>query len=418
MTKFVRLLLIGICLILVSSAIYTIYTTKKFNAEQYALADSTALKPQIRREFGIAVDSFHVVKGKVKRNAFLADVLEDFKVPYEIINQISEAAKGKFDLSKFKAGNPFTVFLSKDKSEVEYFVYEHTPTDYILMNLSNGVMVSCGTKAVHNKTKQAFGEINSSLWNTMKDQGINSMVALQLSEIYAWSIDFFGLQKGDVFKVIYDEAFVDTTSVGINKIHGAWFRHAGQEYYAIPFTQDSVESYYDIDGKSLRKAFLKAPLRFSRISSRFSNSRYHPLLKIFRPHHGIDYAAPIGTPVQAIGDGTIVDMSYHGGAGRMVKIRHNSMYTSAYMHLRGFATGLHSGMRIKQGEVIGFVGSSGLSTGPHLDFRIWSNNTPVDPLKVESPSVEPVKPELMASFTARKDSVMKELAKIRVVEAK
>jgi len=414
MTKFVRFFLIAICLVLISSAIYTVLESrsKTLHQNQVSINNTIASIPDLKKEYGLVIDSFDVVKGKVKRNAFLSDVLGEFDISYDLINKLSKAAHGIFDLSKFRAGNHFTVFRSKEDQKVKYFVYEHTPTEYILLNFSDSINISRGTKSIRKEQMQVYGEINSSLWGTLKDQGINPLVALQLSELYAWNIDFFGLQKGDAFKVIYEEAYVDTVSVGIDKIKCAWFRHNGQEYYAIPFTQDSVESYFDADGKSLRRAFLKAPLRFSRISSKFSNSRLHPVLKIRRPHHGIDYAAPSGTAVQAIGDGTIISMSYHGGAGRMVKIRHNSTYTSAYLHLKGFGPGLKSGSRVNQGDVIGYVGSSGLSTGPHLDFRVWSNNAPVDPLKIESPSVEPVKEILLPDFQKKRDLMIASLMKI------
>jgi murein DD-endopeptidase MepM/ murein hydrolase activator NlpD len=419
MLKPVKLLLIGIGVVLVSSVLYSVMETKPALSENVESNDSTVVTlAEIKREYGLAIDSFEIVKGKVQKNAFLSDILQDFDVPGDIIHGISQAASGIFDLSKFRAGNPFAVFRSKEDMRVKYFIYEHTPTEYIIMNLSDSVLVSKGTKAIRKEHMEVYGEINTSLWMTMKDRGINPLVALQLSELYAWNIDFFGLQKGDAFKVIYDEAFVDTISIGINKIKAAWFLHNGQEYYAIPFTQDSTESYYGSDGKSLRKAFLKAPLRFSRISSKFSRSRLHPVLKIRRPHYGIDYAAPSGTPVEAIGDGTVIDISYHGGGGRQIKIRHNGTYTSAYLHLKGYAKGLKNGARVKQGQVIGYVGSSGLSTGPHLDFRVWQNNSPVDPLKIESPSVEPVKEELMAEFTRQKDEVVASLNKIQQTEVK
>jgi murein DD-endopeptidase MepM/ murein hydrolase activator NlpD len=221
----------------------------------------------------------------------------------------------------------------------------------------------------------------------MMSKKYNPVLANELSEIYAWSIDFFGLQPADSFSVIYDELYVDSVSIGLGRIHAAYFRSSGTDFYAIPFVQDSVESYYDLEGNSLRKAFLKAPLRFSRISSRYSHSRVHPVLKIRRPHHGVDYAAPTGTPVQAIGDGKIIEAKrgYNNGGGNYIKIRHNSIYTTAYLHLSGFAPGIATGTYVRQGDVIGYVGSTGLATGPHLDFRFYKNGSPVDPLKVEAP---------------------------------
>lgn len=412
--KPVKLLLIAIGVVLVSSVVYTV------NQKNVPAPVSLAVKSPVaattiaeaKKEYGLSVDSFDIVKGKVERNAFLSDVLEDFNVSGEIIHQISRAARGIFDLNKFRAGNPFAVFRSKEDQQVKYFIYEQSPTEYIIVNLSDSVLVTRETKEIRKEHKAVFGEINTSLWSTMKENGINPLVALQLSEMYAWNIDFFGLQKGDAFKVIYDEAFVDTVSVGINRIKAAWFRHNGKEYYAIPFSSNGEEKYYGLDGSSLRRAFLKAPLRYSRISSKFTNSRFHPVLKIYRPHHGVDYAAPSGTPVEAIGDGTIISIGYHGGGGRQIKIRHNSTYSSAYLHLKGYAPGMKAGTRVSQGQVIGYVGSSGLSTGPHLDFRMWKNNTPVNPLKIESPSAEPVKESLMPEFNKQKEALVAELNKI------
>jgi murein DD-endopeptidase MepM/ murein hydrolase activator NlpD len=240
----------------------------------------------------------------------------------------------------------------------------------------------------------------------------NPLLALELSEIYAWSIDFFGLQKGDQFKVIYDESFVDSVSVGISRIHAAWFYHMGHEFWAIPFEQDSVVSFFDEDGNSLRKAFLKAPLRYSRISSGFSNSRLHPILKIRRPHHGVDYAAPAGTPVEAVGDGQVIAAAYERGGGNYVKIRHNGVYTTSYLHLSRFGKGIRKGVYVKQGDVIGYVGSTGLSTGPHLDFRFYKNGQPINPLKVEAPPVEPIHESNIRDYELVKRSMMEALKNI------
>jgi murein DD-endopeptidase MepM/ murein hydrolase activator NlpD len=199
--------------------------------------------------------------------------------------------------------------------------------------------------------------------------------------------------------VIYEESFVDSQSIGIDKVLGAWIYHNQNEFWAIPFIQDSVRSFFDEEGNSLRKAFLKAPLRFSRISSGFSNSRYHPVLKIRRPHHGIDYAAASGTPVHSVGDGVITKRGYQkNGGGNYVKIKHNSVYSTTYMHLSRFGKGIKQGVYVKQGDVIGYVGATGLATGPHLDFRFYKNGSPVNPLKVEAPPVEPVHEENKSTY--------------------
>jgi murein DD-endopeptidase MepM/ murein hydrolase activator NlpD len=204
-------------------------------------------------------------------------------------------------------------------------------------------------------------------------------LAIKLSQIFAWQIDFYHLQKGDHFKVIYDELFVDDKFFAIGTIKAALFSHSGKDFYAIPFTQDSVYQYFDEEGNSLRKAFLKAPLEFGRISSRYSKSRLHPVLKTHRPHLGVDYAAPIGTPIRTTGDGVVSDIGYDRGSGKFIKIRHNSIYITMYLHLSRYSKGIKKGSKVQQGQVIGYVGSTGLSTGPHLDYRFIVNGNPVDP---------------------------------------
>jgi len=384
-------------LLLFSGILFTvnpgcIKTTGAFS--ELLSTDSITAPKAVHTRYGISYDSLNIIEGKIRRNQFLSDLLSEYGVPYPDINQVVQLSREVFDVRKIKRGNPYVVFQTKDSlNRTRYVVYEHTPTDYIVFDLGDSINVYKETKQIISEQKTASGIISVSLWNTINEKNLNPVLVNDLSEIFAWSIDFFGLQKGDSFKIVYEEQYVDSTSIGISKIYAAWFNHMGEDFFAIPFVQNNSESYFDINGNSLRKAFLKAPLRFSRISSRFSNSRLHPILKIRRPHHGVDYAATVGTPVHAIGDGKIIKTGYFGGAGRMVKIRHNSVYTTAYMHLSRYGKGVKSGKYVKQGDIIGYVGSSGLSTGPHLDFRFYKYGTPIDPLKVKAPPVEPVSEE-------------------------
>lgn len=365
--------------------------------------------------FGIPKDSFELSTRKVRRNEFMSTILQKYNVDYALIDFVARQYKSVFDVRQIRVGNKYTAFLRKDSTnKLDYFVYEKNLVDYVVYDFSTDTpQVTIKSKPVRVERRHVSGTITSSLWNAMIDNNINPMVALELSDLYAWSIDFFGIAKGDKFKVVYQEAFVDTLSVGIREIEGAVFKHIGQNYYAIPFMQDSVISFYDERGNSLKKAFLKAPLKFSRISSGFTNRRYHPVLKYYRPHHGIDYAAPSGTPVRTIGDGTIIKKAYQrGGGGNYLKIKHNSTYTTTYMHLRGYAKGMYVGKRVKQGDVIGYVGMTGVATGPHLDFRVHKNGSAINPLKVKSPPVKPVKKENMHDFREAKRNVMKELRKL------
>lgn len=367
----------------------------------------SALEKTIEYAYGIPVDSFEVVTGRVRRNQMLGNILNEYGVSNRRIYEISQIPRELFDTRKIRAGNRYALFL--DTTGVRYFVYEQDQVNYSVVDLDDSVHVEAGKKPVVRVTEAIAGEISTSLWEAFMDQGKNPLLANELSDIYAWSIDFFELQKGDRFKVIYEEAFVDSSSIGITKVHSAWFRHAGHAFWAIPFEQDSVVRYFDEDGNSLRKTFLKAPLKYNRVSSGFSHSRLHPILKIRRPHHGVDYAAPRGTPVHAIGDGQVIAAAYERGGGNYIKIKHNGVYRTTYMHLSGFASGIRKGVYVKQGDVIGYVGSTGLSTGPHLDFRFYKNGYPVDPLKVEAPPVEPVHEENMADYELVKRSVMSEL---------
>lgn len=372
--------------------------------------DTLQIKEKVIKMYGLPVDSFTISFDIVKRNQMLLTILSEYNLPEGAVAALITQEHNAFDLRKIRAGNKYAVFQDRDSLEtLRYLVYEHTPIEYVLFSFLDTVKVELGEKQVVQKMEIAKGSIETSLWNSMIDNGINPMMANELSELYAWSIDFFGLQPADSFSVVYDVQYVDTLEVGLGKIHAAYFRHSGTEFYAIPFVQDSVESYFDIEGQSLRKAFLKAPLRFSRISSRYSNSRMHPVLKIRRPHHGIDYAAPMGTPVQAIGDGKVIiaRRGYNKGAGNYIKVKHNSVYTTGYLHLSGFATGIKVGAYVKQGDVIGYVGSTGLSTGAHLDFRFYKNGKAIDLLKVKAPPVEPVHEENLAAFDSVKVATLK-----------
>lgn len=356
--------------------------------------------PEPELLYGLPKDSFLIEANRIKRNQNLADIFLKAGIDYPTIHQIVQKTKPVFDVRKIKVGNHYSLFMANDTTKrLNHFVYEIDNTDYMVVSLADSINVYREVKEIVTVPKTATGVITTSLWNSMTDNRLNPVLAIELSEIYAWTVDFFGIEKGDYFKVFYDENYVDSTSIGIGKIHAAHFHHRGQDYYAFNFEEDSTWNFFDEDGQSLRKAFLKAPLKFSRISSRFSNSRLHPVLKIRRPHHGIDYAAPSGTPVYALGDGRVIAKGYQKrGGGNYIKIKHNSVYTTVYMHLKGFARGLHKGDHVSQSQLIGYVGATGLATGPHLDFRVYKNGHPVDPLKIEAPPVEPVKEENRARY--------------------
>ncbi|MEZ7884514.1 MAG: peptidoglycan DD-metalloendopeptidase family protein [Bacteroidales bacterium] len=350
-------------------------------------------------EFGIPVSKFEMKEGTVKSGQFFSTLMSELGVSNTDAYSLTKASEGIFDLKKIKVGNSYKAFYTtNEEPKLAYLVYESDKKTFVTFCLNDSVYVK--VNEIETSVKMRVGEttIKSSLWADMKDAGINPVLAIRLSDIYAWSIDFFGLQKGDSFKVLYDEIYAGDKLLDIGTVHAAIFRHAGKDYYAYRFMQGDTTGYWNDVGENLQKAFLKAPLKFSRISSGFTYSRRHPVTRIVRPHTGIDYAAPKGTPVMSIGSGVVIQKGYAGGGGHTVKIKHNATYTSAYLHLSAYGKGIAKGARVSQGQIIGYVGSTGLSTGPHLDFRIWKNNTPINPLKMESPPAQKILAGRMAEF--------------------
>ena len=370
-------------------------------------------------KYGICVDSLDVNHYTIERGDLLSSILNELGFAGNYIEQITETITPFYHPSKMQIGNTYVTVTSRDTlTDIKYLVFEKNRTDFVVVDLNKEVPTAYeSSKPITLKREYAEGTITSSLWNTLVNAGAPVLLALKLSDIYAWQIDFFDVKEGDSFRMMYDVAYIDdTTYVDVASIEAAVFTHQGKKYRAIPFEQDSVREYFDEEGNSLRKAFLKSPLDYYRISSRFSNARFHPILKRYRAHHGVDYAAPTGTPVKSIGDGVVIERAFQrNGAGNYIKVKHNSIYTTTYMHLSKFGSGIEKGTRVKQGQVIGYVGSTGLSTGPHLDFRVHKNNQPINPLTMEAPPSLPVKPELRDSFILVQNQVMNELDSIQQI---
>ncbi len=378
-------------------------TTGEFSRQ--ASSDTTAAESpaDIPLMYGIPIDSFDLVSGEIKRNGFLSSILPRYGITIQELEMVLKNSADVFDVRKMRFGSNYTLFCDRDSNaRARYMVYEHDPTTCYIFSFRDSLNITRYRKEINKEIRFSSLTIETSLWDAMLKNGLHPSLVIGLSEIYAWSVDFFGLQKGDTFKVIYEEMFIDQKSLGAGRIFGASFSGYGTSVYAIPLEQNGREGFFDINGSSLRKAFLKAPLQFSRVTSRFSSSRLHPILRIRRPHYGVDYAAPVGTPVHAIGDGRVTRTSHDGGSGKMVSIVHNSVYSTSYLHLSRFESGIAPGVYVKQGDIIGYVGSTGLSTGPHLDFRFYKNGSPVDPLRVEAPPVEPVADSNKVRFDRQK----------------
>jgi murein DD-endopeptidase MepM/ murein hydrolase activator NlpD len=357
----------------------------------------------IRMEFGLPIDSYDVDTFTVQNGETLGKMLSKLGATKKQINSINLLSSEEFDVRTIRAGKTYYALYQTDESgnrTLEYYIYRPTIQEAVVLHLKDSIHVERQIKEITYHDRSAQVVIESSLWNAMTNNDLPVELALELSEIYAWTIDFFGLQKGDSIRVYYDEKYVDDISIGIGRIYAAHFYHAKKWQEAYWYEDKDTHNYFDKEGNSLRKAFLKAPLNYKRISSGFTHKRLHPVYKVYRPHTGVDYAAPTGTPVVSIGDGKVIMKEYKGGGGNTIKIKHNATYTTGYLHLSKYAKGLKVGQYVKQGEVIGYVGSTGASTGPHLDFRVWKNGTPIDPLKMDSPPAEPIPAAKKDSFNS------------------
>ena len=369
-------------------------------------------------------DSYGYEKGKavvkearVKRNESLYIILRSLDVSPQTIYELQQEAKGKFQYNRIKQNQKYYTYHDTDNDKAVRLIFHKTATDYVVFDWDKNIGVSTGQKEIRREVRTAYGIINSSLYETLVDKEVNILVANRLSEIFGWQIDFFRLFRGDKFKVIYEKQFVEEKPYGIGKILAAEFEHRGVVYDAYFYEDDDQSGYFDKEGKSVQKALLKAPFTYSqRISSGFSHNRFHPVLKVRRPHYGVDYAAPLGTPVISVGDGEVIESRYRGANGNIVKIRHNSTYTTAYLHLNGFARGIKKGAKVKQGQVIGYVGRTGRVTGVHLDYRIYKNDRPVNPLNVELPPSKGIPEDKIGDFVKSIEGLKLELTDIAFEE--
>jgi len=378
------------------------------------LANGDSIKIEVEKEptieYGIVTDSFNVIKGVIKPGQVLGEILYFNHINHQKIDLIVKKSKGVFDVKKAKAGQPYTVLCSRDSNEIaQWFIYEESFTDYVIFDLRDKINVYRGAKEVEIRMRVASGEITSSLWNAIIENKMSPALVMELSNIYAWTIDFFRIQKGDKFKVYYEERFVEDEFIGIGRIYAANFTHQSEDFYSFYFKEEGENygDYFDEESKTLRKAFLRAPLNFSRISSKYSKRRKHPVTGRIKAHLGTDYAAPTGTPILSTANGRVVEARYKRNNGNYVKIRHNNTYTTQYLHMSKIKSGISPGVHVKQGDVIGYVGSTGLATGPHVCYRFWKNGIQVDPYKQKLPPSEPMREESKSAFQLAKDSLIK-----------
>jgi murein DD-endopeptidase MepM/ murein hydrolase activator NlpD len=369
--------------------------------------------------YGMVVSDDHqVIEDKIKRNQRLGDILEQYNVPAKLIHQVSILSRKIFDARKIAADKKYTLIYGEDSvKRAKALVYEPNAIDYIIFKFDDSLSVNVCKREVKTVEKSISGIIRANLSETIEELGISHELTNRFVDIFGWQVDFQRLQKGDKFKLIYQENQVEGVGIGIKQIDGIYFEHFNNSYYAFPLDQGDGLDYFDEEGKSMRKALLKYPIEFTRISSRYNLNRFHPVQKRWKAHLGTDFSAPTGTPIRSVGDGIVEEAQYKSNNGNYVKIKHNSTYTTQYLHMSRIASGVRAGVRVRQGETIGFVGSTGLATGPHLCYRFWKNGKQVDALRVDLPPSQPVKKEFKESFENIKQQLTEKLQAIPFQEA-
>ena len=409
--------LVGVSMIIAMGVGILIFNSYYSASEQSIALDSVLLPPSPVREprvlYGMVVDNYVVIEDKIKRNQFLGDILESYNVPAKLIHQVSQISRQVFDVRKIAPDKKYTIICNSDSLKTaKALVYEPNPIEYVVFKFEDSLWVNVIKREIVTVEKTVAGVIRSNLSETIEELGISHELTNRFVDIFGWQVDFQRLQKGDKFKLIYEEDQVEGVAVGIKQISGIFFEHYGNDYYAFPFDQGEGIDYFDDQGKSLRKALLKYPIEFTRISSRYTMNRFHPVQKRWKAHLGTDFAAPAGTPIRSVGDGIVEEAQYKSNNGNYVKVKHNGTYTTQYLHMSRIAAGVRAGVRVRQGETIGYVGSTGLATGAHLCYRFWRNGVQVDALRVELPPSKPVKAESKEAFEVVKQQLMMKLQQI------
>ena len=373
-------------------------------------------KEKIVKEFGYVLNDYTVKRDTIKSGDSFGQILENNNLFYPKIYNIVQATNKIFNIRKINVGRPYTILYSKDSLEIpELFIYQPNPIDYVVVSLSDSIWAERKQKEVELKSLEASGTIYSSLSETMESLKLSPLLTNELSEIYAWNIDFFRLEKGDNFKIMYTSKYVnDSVYIGLNRIHNAYFEHRGKPFYAVEFKTDSLRNiyeYFDENGKNLRRAFLLSPVQFSRISSRFNLRRKIAYYGKIKPHYGTDFAAPVGTEIRATAAGRVVKSGYTRGNGYYVTIKHNATYSTQYLHMK--QRGLKVGTYVSQGDRIGYVGMTGYTSGPHVCYRFWKNGKQVDPLKQKLPEAKPISNTLKEEYLAYMKPIKGRLDKMK-----
>ncbi len=380
-------------------------------------SDKTPIKPTI--EYGFEVDSIELIKKEIQSGESLGAILVENGVSYGQVDQIARSSRNTdFDVRYLKAGHPYVLFCDKDsmgQSFANIFIYEQDKINFVVYDFRDTLKIYRDQKEVDIKLIEVAGVIQkgSSFFLTGASLGMSDRLCEIISdEIYCWTLDFRHVQPGDEFKILYEAKYLNEVFVGVGEVKAAYFSHFDTDFYAFPFNDSGFDDYFDQEGNNLRKFFLKTPVKNSRISSRYSRNRFHPVQKRWKSHKGTDYAAKRGTPIWSTAGGIIEAATYTKYNGNYVKVRHNGTYTTQYLHMSKIAKGIRPGVQVGQGQTIGFVGSTGLATGPHVCYRFWKNGVQVDPFKSKLPPSDPISSNSKDKFFILRDSLSSRLNQI------
>jgi murein DD-endopeptidase MepM/ murein hydrolase activator NlpD len=369
--------------------------------------------------FGIATDSLEIVKGIIQSGQTMSTLLADYNLGPARVEVLTHKAKSVFKARNLRINRPYTLLHTVDTTRTaRYLIYEPNDLEYVVYDLRDSMAVTLHERPLDLVERELVGEIHGSLYQSILDAGGSAQLVDKLADIFAWRLDLNHMQAGDTFKLIFEEKQVNGKTIESGPLKAAYIEHDGKPLYAIGFDQGKGISYFDQDGQSFKKAFLKEPVEYSRISSRYTNRRFHPVQKRFKAHLGTDFAAPRGTPIRTVGDGVVLEAGRSMGNGNYVKIRHNQTYTTQYLHMSKFAKGIRRGSRVSMGQTIGYVGSTGLSTGPHLCYRFWKNGRQVDALKEKLPLANPVAKEHQIAFQTTKNIILGRMEAMDATQAR
>lgn len=352
-------------------------------------------------EFGFNLHDFNIVNDTIKSGDTFGSIIDHQNLGDKEVYDIVAKVKDSFDVRSIRKGKPYTILRSKGRSnQIQYFIYQPDKINYYVIDFRDSVVAYKKTRPLTFKTRTIAGALNGSLSETLSNEKVDPALASKIAKIYAWSIDFFKLQKGDKFGLTFTERYInDTIYDGVDSLKASFFEYKGKKIYAFPFSSDGSsrkQEYYDEEGKTLKNFFLKAPLKFINITSRYSKNRFHPVQKTWKAHNGTDYAAPTGTPIMSTAAGIVEQAGYTTGNGNFVKVKHDKTYTTQYLHMSKIL--VHRGQRVTQGQVIGKVGSTGLATGPHVCYRFWKNGVQVDALRLNLPTSTPMDSKYKKEF--------------------